>query len=517
MPLQPTPLKLKTSLLMLGVILPGLTAWGSPALAQAPAPRAPGPLRVHPTNPRYFTDGTKNPDGSLRAVYLTGSHTWNSLQDGAFFTTENADPPPRFDFEAYLDFLERHNHNFIRLWRFEQPKFHYWLDADSSVLRTTTSRRGLQFSQPHPWARTGPGADMIGKLKFDLTQFDREYFDRLRSRVIAARERGMYVSVMLFEGGSMRRGNRAFWSAHPFKGGNNVNGIKVPDDDGDEFGPQVQSLLVPAVTELQKTYIRHVVDTVNDLDNVLYEVGNEFEFTAANTEWQHWVVKFVKDYEATKPKQHPVGMVCQMHHPWKTSVPDDPRNAVLFNGPADWISPGGYAGRGYINPETIPAADGKKVLLFDTDHVWGVGGADQAWVWQTFTRGHNPLFMDFLSEITEHVVWYRQAPEVRAAMGHTRSYAMKMNLAAMTPRDDLASTRYCLANPGKEYLIYLPDGGEVTVDLSAVPGQFAQEWFNPKSGSSTAGKVLSAGARRACQAPFTGQAVLYLKAQSSKP
>jgi hypothetical protein len=38
-----------------------------------------GPVRVHPANPRYFTDGTKTPDGSWRAVYLTGSHTWPNL------------------------------------------------------------------------------------------------------------------------------------------------------------------------------------------------------------------------------------------------------------------------------------------------------------------------------------------------------------------------------------------------------------------------------------------------------
>ena len=39
-----------------------------------PSP-ATGPLRVHPTNPRYFTD-----DGN-KAIYLTGSHTWSNLQD----------------------------------------------------------------------------------------------------------------------------------------------------------------------------------------------------------------------------------------------------------------------------------------------------------------------------------------------------------------------------------------------------------------------------------------------------
>ena len=48
------------------LILPG------PIFGQDP-PR--GPLRVCEANPRYFTDG------SGRAIYLTGSHTWNNLQD----------------------------------------------------------------------------------------------------------------------------------------------------------------------------------------------------------------------------------------------------------------------------------------------------------------------------------------------------------------------------------------------------------------------------------------------------
>jgi hypothetical protein len=501
-------LKLRTAILVLGVIFMIWPAPTSPALAQPPAKRAAGPLRVHPTNSRYFTDGTKDPDGSLKAVYLTGSHTWNSLQDGAFFTAEAADPPPAFDFGGYLDFLQRHNHNFVRLWRFELPKFHYWLDTDSSALRGPNSRMGIQFSQPHPWARRGPGTAPDGKLKFDLRQFDPAYFDRLHSRVIAARERGIYVSVMLFEGGSLRGAKPSCWDAHPFNSRNNINEIEG-DANRDGAGVEVHSLLVPAVTEFQKAYIRHVVDTVNDLDNVLYEVGNEFAFSEANTQWQYWVVKYVKEYEATKPRQHPVGMVCPMHYPWKRSVPDDLRNAALFAGPADWVSPGGFAGSGYLDGVTVPVADGRKVILYDTDHIWGNGG-DRAWVWKAFVRGHNPLFMDTLPEITEHVLKYAQAPEIRTAMGHTRAYANRMNLAAMTPRTDLASTQYCLANPGKEYLVYLPDGGAVTVDLSQGEGIFELEWFNPRTGTVTNGGPVEGGAKAVLKTPFEGDAVVYL-------
>ena len=46
-----------------------------------------------------------------------------------------------------------------------------------------------------------------------------------------------------------------------------------------------------------------------------------------------------------------------------------------------------------------------------------------------------------------------------------------MNLAEMVPHGELASTDYCLANPGQEYLVYLPEGGEVTVDLSGEHGR----------------------------------------------
>ena len=55
-----------------------------------------GPLRGCEENPRYFADG------SGRAVYLTGSHTWSNLKDMG-----GEDPPAAFDFDAYLDFLGR--------------------------------------------------------------------------------------------------------------------------------------------------------------------------------------------------------------------------------------------------------------------------------------------------------------------------------------------------------------------------------------------------------------------------
>ncbi len=496
----------------LGALALGLAVGGAFARARAPVPPAAGPLRVHPSNPRYFTDGTKNADGSLKAVYLTGSHTWNSVQDGAFFTAENADPPPAFDFDAYLDFARCQNHNFIRLWRFELPRFQYWLDGDSG--RNPRGRAGIQYARPHPWLRTGPGNALDGKPKFDLSRFDPAYFDRLRTRAAAAGARGIHVSVMLFEGGALRATNAPWrWSSHPFHGLNNINGIEA-DANGDGIGVEFHTRQTPEISALQENYIRRVVDTVNDLDNVLYEVGNEMAYSPANTEWQYWVVNFIKKYESGKPKRHPVGMVSTMHHPWKEGDRDDPRNAALFDGPADWVSPGNRGGAGYDDNDSPPPTDGKRVVLLDTDHLWGIGG-DRAWVWKSFVRGHNPIFMDTLPEITEHRLQYPQAEEVRAALGRTRALAQALNLAAMTPRGDLASTGYCLASPGKEYVIYLPDGGKVSADLSTAPenAMLVVEWLNPRTGVVSRGGLIAGGATRFFSPPFEGDAVLHLKSQ----
>jgi hypothetical protein len=90
-------------------------------------------------------------------------------------------------------------------------------------------------------------------------------------------------------------------------------------------------------------------------------------------------------------------------------------------------------------------------------------------------------------------VGVRDADAPRRAMGHARRCAERMNLAESTPRPELASTGYCLANPGTEYLVYLPDGGEVKVDLSGASGRLSVEWMHPITGKITSGADLRGG------------------------
>jgi hypothetical protein len=488
---------------------------------------AAGPLVVSTANRRYFAVASGAAEG--RPVYLTGAHINNNLHDGLGFGLGCPETPERFDYDAYLDFLEEHGHNFVRLWRWEQ--FRGQLPMVNVHLCMT----------PQPWPRTGPGAARDGKPKFDLDRFDTAFFDRLRDRVAAAGNRGIYVSVMLFEGFSLHlTGAPDNVEGHPFHAANNVNGVGIGSIDDYQVLP-----LDRRVRALQEAYIRKVVDTVQDLPNVLYEVANESSGGGSvdrqfaellnlrdatawgdSTEWQYWVIEFVKRYEEEQGYQkHPIGMTMQF------PVPDPRRvNAPLFDGPADWISPGSGTGPGDEQKPggdwlgDPPANDGRKVVISDTDH-YAPGGGDALWAWKSFLRGHNPILYDLgilgggkpadPSAGSPGAPPYAAFEAARWAMGDTLRRARKVALAEMAPRGDLSSTGYALASPGREYLVLQPGETAEPFRVTVEPGTYTAEWHH--LGARETGRGGELAVERAGPVDFTatfatpGPSVLHLK------
>ena len=99
---------------------------------------------------------------------------------------------------------------------------------------------------------------------------------------------------------------------------------------------------------------------------------------------------------------------------------------------------------------------------------------------------------------------------MRKNMGYARMYADKMDLLSTMPRPDLASTRYALANPGVEYLVYQPGAGSFTANIQN--GHYQYEWFNPTTGSITnAASFTAPGGNMTFSPPFSGSAVLYIR------
>jgi len=153
---------------------------------------------------------------------------------------------------------------------------------------------------------------------------------------------------------------------------NNINGING-DPSGNDNGEEIHSLVVPAITSLQEAYVRKVVDTLNDLDKVIFSD---------------------------------------------------------------------------IDP---------KLLASSTSY---------SMVWKSLMRGFNPIYLESdLANLTA-------AETVRNSMGYALKYSHLVDLSSMSPSSEVCSSGYCLINPGREYLVYLPAGGTVRVDLSAASGSF---------------------------------------------
>jgi len=433
-----------------------------------------GPLRVSKENPRYFTDN------SGRAIYLTGSHTWNNLVDMS--KTPGQD---QFDYEAFLDSEDSCHFNFFRLWT--------W-----NLLTWNTSGNGEENSKilpvyPQPFLRTGPGLALDGEPRFDLTDYNPEYFQRLRERVSMAADHHMYPAVMLFEGWG-NQFSPGGYESHPFHPSNNIQNLPLALEDSAKL--EIYTLAHEEITRLQEAYVKKVIETVNEFDNVLYEISNENH--PGSTAWQYHMIDFIKQAESTMGKSHPVGMTFQYR---------GGSNQTLFESHADWISPnpeGGYR-------DDPPASTGKKVIITDTDHLWGIGGNSQ-WVWKSFFRGLNPIFMDpYDGKVLERGAGSDWAEQVRTALGISRRIADRVDLLHLVPSGQLASSGYCLAHPGTEYLVYVPDEQPVTLDLGEADGEFHATWFSTLDGTDQPGPDITGGDSIQLSSPFQGgEAIIHL-------
>jgi len=479
-----------------------------------PAPARPLPAKitrplVASDNPNYFKDASGSP------LILSGSQTWNTFQDWGTNGSVH-----RLDFRGFIDFLVAHGHNFTLLWRVEMPKF--------CGLPTTASAPPDFWVSPHPWQRTGPGNATDGGLKFDLTKFDQSYFDRLRARTQALNDAGIYAGIYLFTG-EFLKSFRCSSDGYPFTGANNINGI----DDGYTGGAKglgsINMTAPNATTNLQDAYVEKVIDTVNDLPNVLWVVSEESPLDSVW--WNDHHIAHIRTYEARKPHQHPIGYGT-MYGP----------DTAMYSSNADWVKP-----QARVSPVKSCGSGNPpcKVNVNDSDHsyweMWNeTAQQNRNYAWENFMTGNQVLFMD------PYLVYYprenrnlcvslingicgaldQRWHNFRDNLGYILKYSRKLNLANVIPRGSLSSTGYCLAQTpsvGAEYLVYAPSGGSFTVDLSAMSGSRALsvEWFNPSTGVAIAADPIPAGSSsQSFSPPFNGDAVLYLvdeKGHSTSP
>jgi hypothetical protein len=281
-----------------------------------------------------------------------------------------------------------------------------------------------------------------------MTEFEQKYFDILKDKAQQLENRGMYASIMVFgshNGFTLNYENIAW---HP---DNNINDMGFKDGDS-FFKPTSQGLYV------QRLLVKKLVDTLNDFDNIIVEVMNEAPFPQS-AQWQKDIVTYAKQYETQKPKQHLWGITADFQN----------SNPYLISGPHDWWSPDKSLVEGFDYRQGGPASYSAKPVIVDSDHFdGGLYKTTQirkgiSLVWKTFTRGNHPILMECYDDNwtgsefgCDNEVNHVFDP-IRKALGHTRIYANRFSdLSRTEPSESICSTKYCMLNPGEDYIIYQP-------------------------------------------------------------
>jgi len=248
-----------------------LAAFLLAALAVIAATAKDRPLSLHPDNPHYFLWRGQP------TVLLTSAEHYGAVV--------NLD----FDYASYLKELEARKFNNTRVFSgayVESPN-------DFNITQNPLSPAAGRFIAP--WARSGQPGYANGGNKFDLTRWDKKYFQRLRDFVKRAGRCGVVVEMNLF----CPFYEESQWQLSPQNSINNINGV------GNLARTSVYTLDQSGhLLAVQESMTRKLVTELNEFDNLYYEICNEPYFGGVTMEWQHHIADVIVATEQALPNRH---------------------------------------------------------------------------------------------------------------------------------------------------------------------------------------------------------------------
>ena len=139
----------------------------------------------------------------------------------------------------------------------------------------------------YPWKRCGSGETTFGGPRFDLEQFDTDYFERLIGILKLANKRGIVPVVGIFSEHGID--HPLHWKGHPFHPENNINCLGLPDNKAiPEYFENKKAL------EYQEKYVRKLLDALSDVYYILSPFG---EVNHAPDKYiEHWL-RIIGEYK----------------------------------------------------------------------------------------------------------------------------------------------------------------------------------------------------------------------------
>ena len=425
------------------------------------------PVRLYPDNPHYFLFR-----GKPTVLVTSGEHY------GAVINRD-------FNYVVYLDELKRHGLNNTRTWAGAYRE----VAGNFSIANNTLAPEPDRFVCPWPRTRTPGAAD--GANKFDLSQWNPEYFARLKGFMGEAGRRGIVVEMNLF----CPYYQDSMWNVSPLNARNNVNGI------GDVPRTEALTLQHEPLVKVQELMVRKIVAELRDFDNLYYEICNEPYFGGVTLEWQEHIAGVIVEAERGFPHRH---LISQNIANGSTRV-EKPFNAVsLFNfhysRPPDSVGMNYPLNRAIGNNETGFDGDADATYRVQGWDFLMAGGALYNNLDYSFTVGHERGDFRYIPSTPGG-----GSTALRAQLGILRGFFDAMPFVRMSPASDVVQTGVpegasvrVLAERGRIYAIYIHHGRPVKnakpkyqvegkeqrarLVLDLPRGSWRASWLNPKTG-----------------------------------
>ena len=328
--------------------------------------------------------------------------------------------------------------------------------------------------------------------KYDLNQWNEEYFNRLRRFMDETAARDIIVQIELWDGHDFLDTNeRVRWKKHPFNPANNINytaeETTLPEEWKISYRERIHPLhlTVPGLNDdrivcrFLRAYIGKVLSVTLDYDHVLYTVQNE---SWSPHYWSKYWAEFIHEQAEVRGK--------------KVYVADmrfTPSVEPVFDGKFfNYADISQSAGGNRIGEAHYKAISRNWKALSDApcplNSVKQYGGktswtngaeAGMQRVWrsvfcgQAAVRFHRPPSGIGLME------------QAQALIASLRELTDSIDVVRCHPHQEIADLlynrdedeAYLLADPGRVYAVFFPGEGQVDLDVSAVGGMVNVRWL----------------------------------------
>jgi hypothetical protein len=403
-----------------------------------------------------------------------------------------------FDYHKYLETLSAEGMNYTRLFGGSYVE----VPAKSfGILRNDLAPEPGRFVAP--WARSAEPGYEGGGNKFDLEQWNPEYFSRLHDFLSDAAKRGIVVEITLFSSqyGEMQ------WNVSPF---NRMNNVSLTDEID---WKKLNTLENGNILGYQEKYARKLVREASAYPNVIFEIANEpwsdrpvlanvvnpYLFSgrdqypnsvdlpdAATMAWQAHVAEWITSEESQLANKHLIAQdCCNFVYAVRDVLPGV--SIVNFH---------------YAYPEAATLNDGLgKALSYDETGFLGREDdkyARQAW---DFMLSGGGIFdhLDYSFSVGHEDGKDLEAngpgggsPQLRKRLRIVSEFLRGLPLVEMQP--DFTTVKHAggvvthtLSSAKGEYAIYIDGSGPAEILLNLPRGQYEINWIDVVHGGTRGG------------------------------